>query len=206
MASSRATRDGLSARDRLLEAAIECIAEEGYYRASSNQIARRAGLTWGVIQHHFGTRERLLLEVVRDGAQDLLATFEKAQIEGDTPLERLESLADVVWSHYCTPEFLVRVQIVMNLSRDPTTARETVEALSELAERTLSGWQRLVDQVVAPKRQPPGISAALFQILRGVAVGEELLESMVATTEPRRPRTAERKLLLRALATQLEAT
>ena len=204
MAAGRSTRDGVSARERLLEAAVECIAEEGYYRASSNQIARRAGLTWGVIQHHFGTREQLLLEVVREGAQDLLATFEKAQIDGDTPLERLESLADVAWSHYCTPEFLVRVQIVMNLSRDPTTATETVEALSELAERTTSGWQRLVDQVVAPKRQPPGLSTALFQILRGVAVGEELLESMVAGKQSRRPRKGERKLLLRALATQLE--
>ena len=31
---------------------IACILEEGFYRASSNKIARRAGVTWGVIQYH----------------------------------------------------------------------------------------------------------------------------------------------------------
>jgi AcrR family transcriptional regulator len=194
-----------STRRRLLDAAIGCIVDEGFYRASSNRIARRAGVTWGVIQHHFGTREKLLLEVVREGIDELVTTFEQAEVEGATAAARLESLADVVWSHYCRPEFLANVQIVMNLTRDPATAGATVEAISNLSKRMEASWQRLVDQVLPPADQPPGFAKALFFILRGVAVGEELLDSMVGGEAARRPvrRKAERQVLLDALAATL---
>jgi AcrR family transcriptional regulator len=197
-----------STRRRLLDAAIACIVDEGFYRASSNRIARRAGVTWGVIQHHFGTREKLLLEVVRDGIDELVTTFEDAELDGATPAARLESLADVVWSHYCRPEFLANVQIVMNLTRDPATAAATVEAIDNLSKRMEASWQRLVDQVLPPADQPPGFGKAMFFILRGVAVGEELLDSMVGGEAARRPvrRKAERQVLLDALAANLPST
>jgi AcrR family transcriptional regulator len=194
-----------STRRRVLDAAIACIVDEGFYRASSNRIARRAGVTWGVIQHHFGTREKLMLEVVRAGVEQLVATFEDAEIDGATAAARLESLADVVWSHYCRPEFLAHVQIVMNLTRDPATAAATADSIDALSLRMESSWQRLVDQVLAPEHQPPGYGMALFFILRGVAVGEELLDSMVAgrPTDRPAPRKAERQVLLDALAATL---
>jgi AcrR family transcriptional regulator len=194
-----------STRQRLIDAAVACIAEEGYYRASSNQIARRAGVTWGVIQHHFGTRERLLLEVAREGVTHLVATLEHARITGDSQFARLDSLADVVWSHYCRPEFLVGTQIVMNLTRDPATAQETIEALDEITTRTTEHWQHLVDQVLDRSEQPPGLSKSLFYILRGVAVGEQLLDSMINRGPDARPQRhrGERQFLLQALAAQL---
>ena len=194
-----------STRQRLLDAAVACIAEEGYYRASSNHIARRAGVTWGVIQHYFGTREQLLLEVARGRAARLVDTIESATITGDTTRARLESLAEVVWSYYCQPEFLVGAQIVMNLSRDSATASETVKALDEISQRWTAGWQHLVDQVVPPEQQLTGFRTALLYILRGAAIGEALLDAMV-----RRPSLEwsvhyerERELLFTALLSLL---
>src|SRR3954453_16025856 len=74
---------------KVIDAAVNCILEEGFYRASSNQIARRAGVTWGVIQYHFGTREGLLLAVFKRSADQLLHTLEHATITGDSTRERL---------------------------------------------------------------------------------------------------------------------
>jgi DNA-binding NarL/FixJ family response regulator len=55
------TNGDLAARERVIDATVSCILELGFYRASTNEIARRAGVTWGVIQHYFGTREALML-------------------------------------------------------------------------------------------------------------------------------------------------
>ncbi|MCB0995751.1 MAG: TetR family transcriptional regulator [Acidimicrobiales bacterium] len=192
-----------SARQRLIDAAIEAIVEDGYYRASSNQIARRAGLTWGVIQHHFGTRDRLLLEVVRQSADQLSAGLAAAQLTGTTVAERLGELADVVWQQYRRPEFLATAQIIMNLSRDPSTARDTLDELDKLSDPTSEHWRRLVDQVIEPARQPPQLASSLFRILRGVAVGDELLDSMAARGEERSSDDVERQLLVAALAAAL---
>ena len=154
-----------------------------------------------MIQHYFGTRERLLLEVARTRAASLVSTIETARIVGDTPRARLESLADVVWSYYCRPEFLVGAQIVMNLSRDSSTATETIRALDEISQRMNAGWQHLVDQVIAPERQPTGFRSALLYILRGAAVGEALLDAMVRRPQVEGPARyeRERELLFTAL-------
>src|SRR5207302_5430172 len=49
-------------RSALLNAAAECLAEEGYARTTVRRIAERAGVTVGALQHHFSTRAALLGE------------------------------------------------------------------------------------------------------------------------------------------------
>src|SRR5207302_10457592 len=80
----------LATRERVLEAAVASILERGFYRASSNEIARRAGVTWGVIQHHFGTREALLLAVLEDGANRFVDLVGTAAIDEASASARTE--------------------------------------------------------------------------------------------------------------------
>ena len=118
-----------STRARVVDAAIECILDEGFYRASSNKIAKRAGVTWGVIQYHFGTREALMLAVHERGLHELDGALADAVIEGDSVEARLASFVDALWAYYRRPEFLAYMQVVLNLSHDPTTADSTRLAL-----------------------------------------------------------------------------
>lgn len=55
---SRATRR------RLLEAALECLAEVGWSGSTVSVVAERAGVTRGATQHHFPTREDLFTAAV----------------------------------------------------------------------------------------------------------------------------------------------
>jgi AcrR family transcriptional regulator len=191
----------------MLSAAVECILDEGYYRASSNRIARRAGVTWGVIQYHFGTREQLLLAVVRDGADELLQVLIDARIVGDTVEARIESLTDVIWTHYRRPAFLAHMQILLNLGKDPRTAPDTVKALADTERRLGSLWQTLVDQVVPERRQRPGLGLALFEIVRGVAIGDGLMEALPrAGARQAGLGEATRTSLIRALSLLVEDT
>ena len=122
-----------STRARVVDAAIACILDEGFYRASSNKIARRAGVTWGVIQYHFGTREALLVAVHERGLDELDRRLADAVITGDTVQTRLESFVDALWAYYRRPEFLAYMQVMLNLSHDPTTADSTRAALKSVA-------------------------------------------------------------------------
>jgi AcrR family transcriptional regulator len=193
-----------STRRKVLAAAVETILEEGFYRASSNRIAERAGVSWGVIQYHFGSREQLLLAVATEGSEHLLESVRNAEIKGDTLSERLDSLADVIWEHYRQPAFLAHVQVLLNLAKDPRTSAGTVEALAE-TERTLGGlWQRLIDQVVAGEHQRPGLGGMIFQLIRGLAIGQNLIEALPHTISA--PAGNEpREVLVRALTLLLES-
>jgi AcrR family transcriptional regulator len=178
------TRTDESTRERVLAVAIEIILEEGYYRASSNRIAKRAGVSWGVIQHHFGSRERLLLEVVSRGSMELVAGLRNAEIRGETIDERLDSLADVIWEHYRRPEFLAYVQVLLNLSKEPRTSAGTVEALAASENAVGDLWRRLVDQAIPPEHRRPDLGGVIFHVIRGLAIGSNLIDALPYSTRP----------------------
>jgi AcrR family transcriptional regulator len=110
---------GEATRRRVMDAVIETVAEIGYYKASSNQIARRAGVTWGAIQHLFGTREQMMLAVAKEIQGRFKAQVASAQLHGATLEERLDEVIDVLAEHYEDPAFLVEVQILLDLSVNP---------------------------------------------------------------------------------------
>jgi AcrR family transcriptional regulator len=194
-------------RARLIDATIDCILEEGLYRASSNRIAKRAGVSWGVIQHHFGTREALLLATFQSGMRELIDTLESAVVTGDTFEDRLEALADVIWQFYRQPKFVAYEQLTLNLLRDPTMDAATVRRVrreqARIGELLTELTTRVVDGEIAEVLPP----AALLQILRGVAIGLELSDAVprrVRRVAPEPPAT-ERRVLLDALAALVKA-
>jgi TetR/AcrR family transcriptional regulator, regulator of cefoperazone and chloramphenicol sensitivity len=52
-------KESATGRERIIAAAIELFAEQGYAGASVRDIAARAGVTGGLIVHHFGTKAAL---------------------------------------------------------------------------------------------------------------------------------------------------
>jgi AcrR family transcriptional regulator len=194
-----ATGTDETTRERVLAAAVEIILEEGYYRASSNHIAKRAGVTWGVIQYHFGSRERLLLEVVRAGSQSLVQTLRAAEIDGDTIQERVDSLADVIWGHYRRPEFLALLQVLLNLSKEPRTSADTVEAMAAIEGVVGDLWRDLVDQAIPAEHQRPDLGGVIFHLIRGLAIGSNLMDAIPHTKGPRTDEDP-REVLIQALS------
>jgi len=62
-------------RDRLIEATIECMADYGPAGATVERITRIAGVSRGLVRHHFGSKQSLLLEAFRRLADEMRAAF-----------------------------------------------------------------------------------------------------------------------------------
>ena len=61
--SERGTREGR--RRELVDAAINIIAENGLAATTLAKVAAEAGLTAGIVNHHFDTKDALLIETLR---------------------------------------------------------------------------------------------------------------------------------------------
>jgi AcrR family transcriptional regulator len=192
---------------RVVKAAIECIVELGFYRGSStNVIARRAGVTWGVIQWYFGNREGLMLAVLEDGASHLVETVENARIDGTTVAERMSQLIDVFSAHYARPDYLASLQVLLNMDHDPRTSSEVRKTMLAVAERADAHVRRLLREALGPAANKPDLSTAIFVVIRGFAFSQQLLDSMAYDTlAPKRDRAQRhRRLLAEMLAPYVE--
>jgi TetR/AcrR family transcriptional regulator, fatty acid metabolism regulator protein len=64
--SERSTFTQLKRRDQLVDCAIDAIAEVGFARASVAEVARRAGVSKGVVTYHFAAKDDLIGAVIAD--------------------------------------------------------------------------------------------------------------------------------------------
>ena len=172
-----ASAENRPARGQIVEAAIATILELGFYRASSNEIARKANVSWGSIQYHFGTREGLLLAVVEELNQRFSTTMQEAHVSGATLEERLHSLYGILAEHYGAPTYLARLQIVLNLSHDPDTSADVADALVRQAEVAGEDLRRLLHGALGDDARPSTMNA-IFNAVRGTALSYQITDTL----------------------------
>jgi AcrR family transcriptional regulator len=163
-------------------------------------------VTWGVIQYHFGTREALLVAVHERGLEELDRCLTGAVIVGDTVEARLESFVDALWSYYRRPEFLAYMQVVLNLSHDPTTAESTRLALKTSQDRVGARLPALGRGVLGDGPSDAEVEETarfLYNVVRGLALDQELLDAMPVEHSSAEQFDAQRAELVRVLARSL---
>jgi AcrR family transcriptional regulator len=75
-------------RTQLLAAASQLFSERAYDEVTTTEIAKHAGVAYGLIAHHFTNKRGLYLATIR-AAGEALQTLQAAPPEGDTPAEQL---------------------------------------------------------------------------------------------------------------------
>ena len=60
-------------RGKIVGAVVESIHEVGLPRTTAAEVARRAGVTWGAVQHHFGGKSGMLDAVLEHSFDDFVA-------------------------------------------------------------------------------------------------------------------------------------
>jgi AcrR family transcriptional regulator len=205
MAARPQQRDS-DTRQRVIDSAIKCISEEGFYRASTNVIAERAGLSWGVIQYHFGSRELLMLAVLEEGTHRLVEDLSTADIGGETLTGRIQNYGDILTRYYADPQYLAFVQVLLNLRHDPRTSAQTLETMTKITATVEAQLDRLTKKLFEGMAvRQPALRGLVFHVLRGLALSEAMLGALPFDT-PRQVKNIpeQRRLAAEALTMLLE--
>ena len=81
---------------QLIRATIRSVAKNGLADTTMSTVAREAGLSQGIINLHFQSKDRLLIETLRYIADEYKTSWEKAlDGAGPSPAERLAALVEV---------------------------------------------------------------------------------------------------------------
>jgi AcrR family transcriptional regulator len=164
--------EGRDARSALIRAALDSIIEVGYYRASSNEIARRAGVSWGALQYYFGSREELFIAVLQDHASAFIKSLVDFEAPQDSLRSNLRSVAELVWQQHASPDHAAILQIDLDLSRDPRLAESTARMVEHIRDSFRSGWDAVVTRAFKDAVGGSEMGRLVFEVLHGLALAE----------------------------------
>lgn len=177
--TSAPRKRGDETRAKIIGETVRCIVDEGFSAATAKHVAERAGVTWGVIQYHFGDRNGLLMAVVDEGVAGLVDSLSSADVT-ELPLrERIEAVVDTAWGCYSSPTSMAAFEILRATRGGPGEAsrRHLLEMNSAIA-----GLGRLITD----DRANDVVAEVIWAALRGVALAQMIVGAPVEWRSERR--------------------
>jgi TetR/AcrR family fatty acid metabolism transcriptional regulator len=102
----------------ILDAAVRVFARQGYEASPVGDIAREAGVAYGLVYHYFGSKDAVLEAVFREQWGRLLAAVALAEESGGDAAERLALVVRIVLRAWRDDPDLVRL-LVREITRSP---------------------------------------------------------------------------------------
>lgn len=182
-------------RARIMRAVVECIDELGFPRTTASEITRRAGVTWGAVQHHFGDKDGILAAVLEDSFERFAARMGEVPDEEACVEKRVALFVDRAWEHFSSPHYRSTFEIL--LSHVPEAAADEPAWQAEMFRAWDGIWQQLFGDLGLSRRRLAVVQHYTLALLSGLA-SLRVLEGASA-----RPRDAEISLLKETLAREL---
>lgn len=164
---------GTSQKERLLSAALDHVRRAPSPDFSLRELAAAIGTSHRMLVYHFGSREGLLVEIVRAFEAEQCARMEALLADTTRPLmQRLQEL----WQGFCAPGMRPRERLFFEIYGYALQGRaETRDFLHELVDAWLAPLEIVAERIgVAPEERRA--SAGLF-----LAVTRGLLFSLLAS-------------------------
>jgi AcrR family transcriptional regulator len=137
--SPTAADRGREVRRKLLDAAVELIAERGWAAVSTRVVAERAGVAPGLVHYHFSSVQALLIEAATGAMRQAAAAVEPALATARDPVEALMASLDSYTG--IDPISVVFVETYLAATRDPEL-RDVVAVILQEFRTRLASWLR----------------------------------------------------------------
>ena len=105
-------------RRQILDAAVRVFARQGYEASPVGDVAKEAGVAYGLVYHYYGSKDAVLEAVFREAWGRLLAAVALAEETGETAPEQLALVVKIVLRAWRDDPDLVRL-LVREITRSP---------------------------------------------------------------------------------------
>jgi AcrR family transcriptional regulator len=179
--TQRRTNEQRSAemRSALIEGCISSMCEIGYAGTTTQEMCRRAGVTSGAIQHHFGSKDDLILatlNALRAEMQDRLDAI--AVLEGSVEA-RCAALLTELWDmFYGLARYMAVWEIAIGSKGDPVFHARVIEQRFQTLEAYERTWRRTFNISQGDERRMSAMHVAL-SFLRGLVLYSDRNEAMI---------------------------
>lgn len=150
----------------------ESIAERGPVGSTFDHVAREAGVSRGLLHYYFGSKERLIIEVIKRDMELRLEQLEAAlgPVESVDELVQimLSSLREILEQEPST--FTIGFEMLGEARRNPEIGAEFTVVQRRLHERTAQILERKqTEGVIKMKESPQAVATFILDTANGMA-------------------------------------
>jgi AcrR family transcriptional regulator len=131
--------------ERVMAAAARTFARHGYAATGIRQLAREAGLTPGALYHYMGSKEGLLVAIMRSTIEPIVTAANTLLRNAPRPEQALATLVELhVWLHGTRPDAALVADTEVRALHG-----EARDEILELRDRYEAIWRAVVDDGTA---------------------------------------------------------
>ncbi len=124
-------KSGLKTQKTIIEAAQNLLVDEGYHNFSLRKVALKAGISGGNLQHHFKSKEELIVAMLDSLITVYLETFKTLSDSALAPKERLRKILEHVILDLNTKSTTLLFPELWSLSNHDRRISESVDGMYE---------------------------------------------------------------------------
>ncbi|OBG27511.1 TetR/AcrR family transcriptional regulator [Mycobacterium sp. 852002-51057_SCH5723018] len=170
-------------RQTVIDETVNYILDEGFAAPSVRRITKRAGVTWGVVQYHFGDLDALLIAVVNEGFGQLVDALDglPATIDGLPIEQRTQAVIDAAWQAFSSRTSMAALEIL--ISTRAGRAEAVNRYLAEVMNRLTELGQHLGEGL--DPQHATEIGNLIWATLRGIVVAQLVSSAPLDTSRDR---------------------
>jgi AcrR family transcriptional regulator len=166
------TNDERSARTRhrLIAAAIECLYQLGYKATVTTEVARRAGVSRGALQHQFESKTDLMIAVARQVVADQAGFYDRELVQMPRD-EHFMAITDLTWQTMRQPPAMALIEIMMATRSDSELAARFPDVVRSLQARERTAlWRMARDIGIGDPKLVEAMTILHMSAMRGLAI------------------------------------
>jgi len=162
-------------RKRLLEAAIDCLAELGWSGVTMSVVAARAGVSRGASQHHYRTRDDLVTAAVDHVFPARMQEIRRRAARVPKGRHRTDAIVAMLAGLYTSPIFRAALQLWVAAASDEKLRAQVVPLEARLGREV----HRFTVELLGADERKEGVREtvqATLDLLRGLALANLLTD------------------------------
>lgn len=146
-------------REQYLAAAGHLFAQRGYHAVSIEELGAAVGVSGPALYRHFANKEAMLVELLLDSSERLMAGFEATIAQGTPDLETLQNLVEFHADFAMAERDVIRIQ-ERELASLPAESNHRVR---EVQRKYVQGWQQIAARV-RPELSPADLEVKMHAV------------------------------------------
>ena len=131
---NRNTARGLKTRLKIIEATIDCLYTQGYYRTSTILVSKAAKVSRGSMLNQFPTKAELMIAVAEHIAESRAAAHVAGMEDAEDYRDKLQRLTPILWEEMRGPSGVARIELMLASRSDPDL-KEHFDPLNAILEK-----------------------------------------------------------------------